>query len=131
MRELSDLLDVIYFLRLGGFNPRILAEDTDLTFKVLLAGYKPVLEAFESFAQENEDARSILNKLMEQFSIRLIHNSLVDLVEHEYLDEKRDRLVAIMLELLHKEEGLPPCAEYRCKLEREKLNESSDDGNTE
>jgi len=24
----------------GGFNPNILAEDTDLTFKVLLAGYK-------------------------------------------------------------------------------------------
>lgn len=27
-------------MRFGGFNPNVLAEDTDLTFKNLLAGYK-------------------------------------------------------------------------------------------
>lgn len=93
--------------------------------------YKPVLEAFDSFAQEDEDARSVLNKLKEQFGIRLIHNSLVDRVEHEYLDETEGLLVARMLELLHKEEGLPSCGEYRCKLERETLNEKRDDEDPE
>lgn len=93
--------------------------------------YKPVLEAFDSFAQEDEDARSVLNKLKEQFGIRLIHNSLVDRVEHEYLDETEGLLVARMLELLHKEEGLPSCGEYRCKLERETLNEKCDDEDPE
>jgi len=93
--------------------------------------YKPVLEAFDSFAQEDEDARSVLNKLKEQFGIRLIHNSLVDRVEHEYLDETEGLLVARVLELLHKEEGLPSCGEYRCKLERETLNEKRDDEDPE
>ena len=93
--------------------------------------YKPVLEAFDSFAQEDEDARSVLNKLKEQFGIRLIHNSLVDRVEHEYLDETEGLLVARVLELLHKEEGLPSCGEYRCKLERETLNEKCDDEDPE
>ena len=90
-------------------------------------GYKPVLEAFDSFAQEEKDARSVLGKLKEQFSVRLIHNSLVDLIEHEPLNETREPLVAKMLKLLHEEEGLPPCGEYWCKLKREALNESHDD----
>jgi len=90
-------------------------------------GYKPVLEAFDSFAQEEKDARSVLGKLKEQFSVRLIHNSLVDLIEHELLNETREPLVAKMLKLLHEEEGLPPCGEYWCKLKREALNESHDD----
>ena len=58
--------------------------------------YKPVLEAFDSFAQGDEDAQSVLNELKEQFSIRL---------------------VARMLELLHKEEGVPSCGKYECKLQ--------------
>lgn len=85
--------------------------------------YKPVLEAFSSFAQGDEDARSVLNKLKKQFEVRLIHNSLVDLVEHEYLDKLRGLLVARMLELIHTEEGLPPCGEYKCKHQREMLHE--------
>jgi hypothetical protein len=88
--------------------------------------YKPVLEAFDGFAQGDEDARSVLNKLKKQFEVRLIHNSLVDLVEHEYLDKARDLLVARTLELIHREEGLPPCWEYRCKLQREMLHENRD-----
>lgn len=99
--------------------------------KFVRLGYKPVLEAFESFAQQDEDARSVLNKLKKQFGIRLIHDSLVDLVEHEWLSETREPLVARMLELLHKEEGLPPCGEYRCTLERRTLSENRDDGDTE
>jgi hypothetical protein len=95
--------------------------------KFVRPGYKPVLEAFDSFAQEEKDARSVLGKLKEQFSVRLIHNSLVDLVEHETLNETREPLVAKMLELLHEEDGLPPCGEYWCKLKREALNESNDD----
>jgi len=89
--------------------------------------YKPVLEAFDSFAQVNEDARSVLNKLKKQFKVRLIHNSLVDLVEHDYPDKSRALLVARMLELIHTEEGLPPCGEYDCESQREILHEAKNE----
>ena len=89
--------------------------------------YKPVLEAFDSFAQEDEDARSVLNKLKKQFEVRLIHNSLVDLVGHDHLDKSRDLLVARMLELIHTEEGLPPCGEYECERQREMLHETKNE----
>jgi len=89
--------------------------------------YKPVLEAFDSFAQGNEDARSVLNKLKKQFKVRLIHNSLVDLVEHDYPDKSRALLVARMLELIHTEEGLPPCGEYDCESQREILHEAKNE----
>jgi hypothetical protein len=56
----------------------------------------------------------------------LIHDSLVDLAEHRYLDEIIDRLLAGILELLHEEEGLPPCKEYWCKLKRDRLHASRD-----
>jgi len=82
--------------------------------KFVRPGYKPVLEAFESFAQADKDARSVLNKLKEQFSIRLIHNSLVDLLEQEYPDESTRRLIEEMFELLHTDEGLPSCRDARC-----------------
>jgi len=89
--------------------------------------YKPVLEAFDSFAQEDEDARSVLNKLKKQFKVRLIHNSLVDLIEHDYPDKSRAFLVAGMLELIHTEEGLPPCGKYYCKSQREMLHEAKNE----
>jgi len=89
--------------------------------------YKHVLEAFDGFAQGDEDAGSVLNKLKKQFGVRLIHNSLVDLVEHEYLDKLRGLLVARMLELIHTEEGLPPCGEYKCKCQREMLHETKNE----
>jgi hypothetical protein len=82
--------------------------------KFVRPGYKPVLEAFDSFAQKNEEAQSLLNKMKEQFSAGLIHDSLVDLVEHEYLGESKRRLIGEMFELLHVEEGLPPCGNSRC-----------------
>lgn len=85
--------------------------------------YKPVLEAFDSFAQKDKEARSVLNKLKKRFKVRLIHNSLVDLVEHDYPDKSTALLVARMLELIHTEEGLPPCGEYDCKSQREMLHE--------
>lgn len=89
--------------------------------------YKRVLEVFDSLAQKDEEAGSVLNKLKEQFEVRLIHNSLVDLVEHEHLDKPRDLLVAKMFELIHTEEGLPPCGEYDCKLQREMLHETKNE----
>jgi hypothetical protein len=94
--------------------------------KFFRALYRPVSEAFDSFAKGDENARSVLNKLKKQFEVRLIHNSLVDLVEHEYLDKARGLLVARMLELMHTEEGLPPCGKYRCELQREMLNKNRD-----
>jgi hypothetical protein len=95
--------------------------------KFFRALYRPVLEAFDSFAKGDEDARSVLDKLKKQFEVRLIHNSLVDLVEHEYLDKARGWLVARMLELMHTEEGLPPCGEYHCKSQREMLHETKNE----
>jgi hypothetical protein len=77
--------------------------------------YKPVLEAFESFAQGSNDAHSLVNKLKEQFSVKLIHDSLIDLLEHEYPDDSRLKLIKEMCELLHTDEGLPSCGETRCE----------------
>ena len=93
--------------------------------KFVRPGYKPVLEAFDSFAQADKDARSVLNKLKEQFSIRLIHNSLIDLLEHEYPDESTRRLIEEMFELLHTDEGLPSCGNARCKWYRRQKHPSS------
>jgi len=56
----------------------------------------------------------------------LIHASLIDLLENEYLDKEKDLLVAKILEMIHIEEGLPPCSEYRCKRQREMLHENRD-----
>jgi hypothetical protein len=80
--------------------------------------YEPVLEAFRSFAQPNKDARSVLNKLKEQFSIGLIHNSLIDLLQHEYPDRSTMKLIEEMFELLHTDEGLPSCGHARCNWYR-------------
>ncbi|MHA1834633.1 MAG: hypothetical protein ACTSV7_11680, partial [Candidatus Baldrarchaeia archaeon] len=73
-----------------------------------------VLEAFGSLSQEDEDARSVLNNLKEQFSIELIHDSLVDLLEHEYPDKSTRKMIEELFELLHEDEGLPSCGDARC-----------------
>lgn len=88
-------------------------------------GLKPILESFEMYAEKDEDPRSVLNKLNEQFDVRLIHASLLDLLEHEYLDKTKGLLVANMLELIHTEEHLPPCGEYRCDLQRKEIRKNS------
>jgi len=93
--------------------------------KFVRPGLKPILESFETLAEKDANARSVLNKLKEQFDVRLIHASLIDLLEHKYLNEERHLVVADMLELIHTVEGLPPCGEYRCKLQREKIRERS------
>jgi len=94
--------------------------------KFIRPSFKPVLEAFEKCAEKHEDARSVLNELKKQFHIKVIHASLIDLLENEHLDETKDLLVARMLELIHTEEDLPPCSNYRCKLKREMLRENRD-----
>jgi len=86
---------------------------------------EPILEAFEMCAEKDEDPRSVLNKLKEQFDVRAIHASLIDLLEHEYPDKAKSLLVANVLELIHTEEGMPPCGQYRCDLQRENILESS------
>ena len=89
-------------------------------------GLMPVIEAFKAFAEKAEDARSVLEELKEQYDVRLIHAALVDLLDNEYLDKAGDLLVARIFELIHTEEGLPPCGEYRCKLQREMLHKNRD-----
>ena len=82
--------------------------------------------------------RNVLDKLKEKFSIRKIHNSLVDLVEQKYLYRFTGQLVASILELLHEEEGLPPCMTIYAngsgknitRVEKIEAAETSLEGNT-
>lgn len=83
--------------------------------------YKPVQEAFDHLREGDAGPRSVLDELKGRFDVRLIHDSLIDLVEHGvYMPT--GRLIASMLELLHEEEGLPPCHDRRCEYERERLH---------
>jgi hypothetical protein len=89
--------------------------------------YKSVLIAFEKSVQENRNAREILDKLKEQFSARLIHNSLVDLIEHGHPREGERKLIREIFELVHTVEGLEPCGNSMCdsyRNEQSKPNSS-------
>ena len=76
--------------------------------------YKEVLETFNNLLQEGGNARNMLDKLKERFGINRIHNSLIDLLEHEYPDKVTRKLIEDMLELLHTVEGLPSCGRSMC-----------------
>jgi hypothetical protein len=87
---------------------------------------KPISEAFLKYTENSDNAREVLNKLKEQFQdVKLIHASLIDVLETDYLDQPRDLRVAEILELIHTEEGFLACDNYRCKLQREKLQKST------
>lgn len=132
-RERFETMCLKKNMYLGGFMGYFGVDWTGQAFyeKFVRPKLKPILEAFETLAEKEENAPNVLNKLKEKFySVRLIHLSLIDLLEHEYLDEKRHLLVANMLELIHTVEGLKPCGEYRCELQREKLHENRDKNTT-
>lgn len=88
-------------------------------------GYKPVLEQFDVLAEENIDSEAVLTQLKQQFKdVKLIHNSLIDFIEHGYTPRKKKKvLTAELLELIHTQEGLPECNDYRCKDIRKRLQE--------
>ncbi len=88
--------------------------------------YVPVQEVFDALSEGDHDARSVLDKLKETFSIWLIHDGLVDLAEHRYLEKSVARLLAGLLELLHADEGLPACHNYGCESKRKRLHNKSD-----
>ena len=91
--------------------------------------YKPVLEAFERSMQENTNAREVLDKLKKQFDVGLIHESLVDLLGHEYPSEVTRKLIEEIFQLLHTVEGLKPCGIFRCDWYRsQKYPEPNDSG---
>lgn len=52
-------------LSLGGFNPNVLAEDTDLTFRVLLAGFQT---KYVNYAESGEEAVTTLRRYWRQRS---------------------------------------------------------------
>jgi hypothetical protein len=87
---------------------------------------KPISEAFLKYAENSDNDREVLDKLKEQFQdVKLIHASLIDMLETEYLDQPRNLRVAEILVLIHMEEGFLACDKYRCKLQREKLQKSN------
>jgi len=91
--------------------------------------YAPVQDVFDALSEGDKDPQSVLATLKAQFEIERIHDSLVDLAEHRYLDKSVDRLLAGLLELLHAEEGLPPCRNSRCESKRKSLHKKSDSDN--
>lgn len=88
--------------------------------------YAPVKELFEKLSESDHEPRNVLATLKAQFDVELIHDSMVDLAEHKYLDKTVDRLLAGLLELLHAEEGLPPCYNYGCESKRRRLHNKND-----
>lgn len=92
--------------------------------------YKPVQEDFEDLKKRDMNPRNVLDKLKEKFDIELIHDSMVDLVEHG-LYKPTSLLVGGILELLHKEEGLPPCHDHRCEWERKEFRTNRAQGGCE
>jgi hypothetical protein len=75
--------------------------------------YEPVVEAFRGLA-DNKDAGFVLGELKKEFRAKLIHDSLIDLLEHEYPDRSTRRLIEEIFDLLHTDEGLPSCGNARC-----------------
>lgn len=124
--EVQDRLDTVCLKKnmyLEGFMGYFGMHWTEQAFhkEFMRPKLKPISEAFLKCAENSDVAREILNKLKEQFKdIKLIHASLIDILETDYLDQMRDLRVAEILELIHTEEGLLLCDEYRCKLQREK-----------
>jgi len=88
--------------------------------------YAPVKDLFDALSEADHDPRRVVATLKAQFKNGLIHDSLVDLAGHRYLDKSVDRLLAGLLELLHAEEGLPPCHNYGCESKRKRLHNKSD-----
>lgn len=92
--------------------------------------YKPVQDLFDKLREGDHEPRSVLDQLKAQFDLQLIHDSLVDVAEHAYLEKTVGRLVAGLLELLHAEEGVPPCHEYQCRLQRKRLHKEGKSDNS-
>jgi len=82
--------------------------------KFVRPAFKPVIEAFTGLAHKNENAQSVLDRLKKHFETELIHDSLIDLVEHEYPDESTRKLIGEISELVHTSEEVPPCGNFRC-----------------
>jgi len=92
--------------------------------------YAPVQAVFDELSEGDHEPRGVLATLKERFDLQLIHDSLVDLAEHRYLDKTVDRLLAGLLELLHAEEGVPPFHTYQCKFQRKSLRKQCDSHGT-
>jgi hypothetical protein len=76
--------------------------------------FEPVLEAFDAINQE-KDPRKVLNKLMEDYELEHIHDSLIDLLETTYPEKPVRKLIEDIFFLVHDEENLPSCGQYRCE----------------
>lgn len=82
---------------------------------------KPVSDAFLKYAEGSDDAQEVLEKLKNEFKdAAFVHDGLIDYIETNYLDKQKDKLLTRILEDIHKQEELPECNQYRCRLQREK-----------
>jgi hypothetical protein len=76
--------------------------------------FEPVLDVFDGLTEET-DARKVLDKLLEEgYGLKLVHDSLIDLLENSYPRKPVLRLIGEIFFLLHEEENYPNCWHHRC-----------------
>ena len=86
---------------------------------------KTISDPFKELAKTGTSAEEILAKLKEECTeMSVIHWSLVDLLEDEFLEGQLDLKVSEVLELIHTKEGYPECESSKCKFQRKKLKKT-------
>ncbi len=80
--------------------------------------YEWVMGEFEEMLKESNDARVLLDTLKADLSISFIHDCFTDFLDGHYPDKDERKVINEILELLHTEEGMPPCDDYFCSWSR-------------
>ena len=86
--------------------------------------FEPVLETFDAIKQE-EDPRKVLNKLMEDYELEHIHDSLIDLLETTYPEKPVRKLIEQIFFLLHDDEKMENCWDYTCAWNKKRKESQS------
>lgn len=76
--------------------------------------YEDVFDAFQRLRNEGKTTGDILAILKQEHSCKIIHDSLIDFLEHNCPDVEMRKAIDDMVELLHSAEGLPSCGYGVC-----------------